>query len=40
MAENIERRLKSEFTFLQSFSRLFLPIYFIKSRPNPLELNS
>ena len=34
------RRLKSEFTFFQFLSRLFLLIYFIKSRQTPLELNS
>ena len=33
-------RLKGEFTFFQSLSRLFVPIYFIKSRRTYLELNS
>ena len=35
-----KRRLKSEFTFFQCLSRLFLSIYFIESRRNPLDLHS
>ena len=31
----VKTRLKSEFTFFQSLARLFLPIYFIKSRRPP-----
>ena len=35
-----ERCLKSEFTFFQSLSQLFLPTYFVKCRRAVLELNS
>ena len=35
-----ERRLKSEFAFFQSLSRLFLPTYFVKCRRTLLKLNS
>ena len=34
-----KRHLKSEFTFFQPSLRLFLPIFFIKSKRTPLELN-
>ena len=35
-----ERRLKSEFAFFQSLSRLFLLTYFVKCRRTLLKLNS